>query len=52
MHGGYLTLQYSKDKVNPHQFENLVWEIFHLKLCHIHVAEPVQMDEATISKRW
>ena len=54
--GSYLTrhIQYSKDKVNPHQFENLVWEIFHKEAVVIppHVAEPVQMDEAEARRRY
>ena len=58
--GSYLSrnTQFEKDKSNPHQFENLVWEIFHKQTVVItpHVAEPVQMDESEARrqffKRW
>ncbi len=54
--GSYLSrnTQFSKDKVNPHQFENLVWEIFHKEAVIMppHVSEPVQMKEGKARRQF
>ena len=54
--GSYLNrnTQFLKDKSNPHQFENLVWEIFHKQavVTPPHVAEPVQMDESEARRQF
>ena len=54
--GSYLSRnnQFSKDIVNPHRFENLVWEIFHKAAVVMppHVPEPVQMDESEARRQF
>ncbi len=54
--GSYLSrnTQFSKDKSNPHQFKNLVWEIFHKQAVVLppHVSEPIQMDESEARRQF
>ncbi|MFL2520368.1 MAG: phosphoribosylaminoimidazolesuccinocarboxamide synthase [Alphaproteobacteria bacterium] len=54
--GSYLSRnkKFFKDVVNPHQFKNLVWEIFHKEAVVMppHVAEPVQMEEGEARRQF